>query len=138
MEKIQLDKELSAQLYKEGKYIAKHCYDNVFDNISSVGFKFKEDLRIMFCYVSVGIEGLYTRHACYYIDGMAVDPTFVDVYEDKFVEAKVDYIPFKIMTVDEYFDLLDEEEFADLFKTLAFFEKMKRKELEKNGIVIIG
>lgn len=140
MEKIYLNKELSKELYDKGKYVPKHCYDNVFDNIGSVGRRFmEEEIKIMFCYVSVSIGGLkniYTRHACYYLEGMAIDPTIISVHKESIYD--LDYIPFKVMSVNEYFDLLSREGRADLFKTLREVEELKQGELRENGIALIG
>ena len=140
MDKVYLNKEISRQLHDMGKYIPKHCYDNIFDNISIIGSKFKEEeIKIMFCYVSiVGIEGLYTRHACYYLDGMAIDPTIVSVYRDDFKNSDIHYLPFKIMTVDEYFVLLAREHNTSLFRTFSTVEKIKQRELVEHGITLIG
>lgn len=140
MDKVYLNKELSEELHNAGNYMPKHCYDNVFENIGSVGFRFKEEnIKVMFCYVSVGnLENVYTRHACFYLDGMAVDPTIVSVYKEKFEEQNIEYIPFRIMTIDAYFKLLSRENNTDLIKTFSKVEKLKQDELRKNGIVLIG
>ena len=138
MEKIYLNKELSKELYDKGKYVPKHCYDNVFDNISSVGSRFiEEEIKIMFCYVSVGgLKNIYTRHACYYLEGMAIDPTIISVHKESIYD--LDYIPFRVISVNEYFVLLSREGRTDLFKTFREVEGLKYKELRENGITIIG
>lgn len=140
MEKIYLNRNLSEELYHKGKYVPKHCYDNVFNNIGSVGFKFKEeDIKVMFCYVSVGnLEGLYTRHACFLLDGMAIDPTIISVYNEDIENYEINYIPIRVMSVNEYFILLSREKRTDLFKTFSVVEKLKQKELRDNGITLIG
>lgn len=138
MEKIYLNQRESVELYEKGNYVPKRCYDNVFDHIGSVGCMFlEEDIKVMFCYVKV-LEGLYTRHACYYLDGMAVDPTIVAVYRGNVENCKVDYIPIKIMSVDEYLKLISREHRTDLFKTFRLVEKIKQEELQESGITIIG
>lgn len=140
MEKFYLNRTLSKEVYDAGNYVPKHCYDNVFNNIGSVGFKFKEeDIKVMFCYISVGnLEGLYTRHACYFLDGMAVDPTIISVYGEDIDKYEITYIPIRVVSVNEYFILLSRERRTDLFKTFSTVEKMKHKELKDNGITLIG
>lgn len=134
-----MNKRLSSELAKAGNFIPKYCYDNVFNNIGCIGSKFKdEDIKVMFGYVSVGIEGLYTRHACYYLNDEAIDPTIATVYGEKLDRCNLDYIPFKIMTIDEYFGLLSREGNTDLFRTFKHVELVKNKELAKHGIVLIG
>lgn len=140
MEKIYLNKELSIELYDKGNYVPKQCYDNVFDNIGSVGFRFKEeDIKVMFAYVSIiNLEKLYTRHACFYLDGMAIDPTLVSVYGENIDKYDTHYIPFRIMSVNEYLKLVAREHRADLFKTFKVVESLIHKELREYGITLIG
>lgn len=145
MKKIYLNKELSIEIYDKeiydkGKYTPKHCYDNVFDNIGSVGFRFKEeDIKVMFSYVSIlSLEKTYARHACFYLDGMAIDPTLVSVYGEDIDWCNTHYIPFRILTVNEYLKLVAREHRADLFKTFKVVENLRRKELKGYGITLIG
>ena len=131
---------LSKELSKKGKYIPKHCYDNIFDNIGLIGSMFQEeDIKIMFCYVSVSkLENVYTRHACYYLDGKAIDPTVVNIYKDKIEHYNVNYLPIMIMSVDEYLRLIGKEKRTGLFKTFRKVEEIKQKELTEKGMVFIG
>lgn len=140
MKRIKLNTQKSIESYESGNFFPRQCYDNVFENVGSMGFKYKEeDLKIMFCYMSIEyLENVYTRHVCYYIDGMAIDPTIVSVYKDKVWEKDVEYIPIKIMTVDEYFILLSREGRTDLVDTLLVVEKIVQKELIKDEIMVIG
>lgn len=140
MRKIFLNNELSMELNETGKYIIGSCYDNVFDNISQVSTMFKErDLKVMFCYMSVGkYKNIYTRHACFYLDGEAVDPTIAKLHGDSLPYQEVTYIPFKLLSVDEYFDLASHELRTDINRSLIEAEGMTRKELGENGLIIIG
>ena len=135
-----MNKELSKELGMTGSFIPKHCYDNVFDNIGKIGSKFKDDdIKIMFCYVSVGrMENVYTRHACFYLNGEAIDPTIATLYGESIFDNDIKYIPFKIMSVDEYFVLISREHRADLFKTFKEVEAIKSIQLLKEGIALIG
>ena len=135
-----MNRILSEELYNAGNYVPKHCYDNVFNNIGSVGFRLKEeDIKVMFCYVSVrNLEGIYTRHACFCLDGMAIDPTIISVYKDEIEDYNISYIPIRVISVNEYFILLSREHRIDLFKTFSEIERMKHKELRDNGITLIG
>lgn len=141
MEKVLLNKSLSKELAEKGRFVPKHCYDNVFDNlpiIGSEGFA-KLNFKIMFAYVSIcGAENLYTRHACYYLDGEAVDPTIVNVYRDNLESYDIKYIPIRIMTVNEYLYLLSREHRTDLFKTFRKVEEIKHKEIYEHGLVLLG
>lgn len=140
MERVFLNKELSRQISETGGFIPKHCYDNVFNNIGKIGSIFREeDIKVMFCYVSVGeLKNIYARHACFYLDGEAIDPTITTVYGDRLSKYEVNYIPISIMTVDEYFILIAKEYRTDLTKTFEQVEEIKYKELSKHGIVLIG
>ena len=135
-----MNKCLSHELAKTGEFIPKHCYDNVFNNIGKIGSRFKdEDIRVMFGYVSVGrLKGIYTRHACFYLNDEAVDPTLATLYGDRLEDYEIDYIPFKVMTIDEYFRLLSREHNTDLFKTFKQVERIISKDFSKYGITLIG
>ena len=141
MEKILLDVETSKHLGTNKEFTPKHCYDNVYNNIGALAneeYKNKE-AKVMFAYVSVSkLENIYTRHACYYIDGKAVDPTVLNIYGDKVENYNVHYLPIAIVSVDEYFKLLSREGRTDLFKTLSKVEEIKQKEYIKNGALFIG
>lgn len=139
-EKVYLNTTLSKELSRKGEYTPKYCYDNIFENIGLIGSRFQEeDIKIMFCYVSVlDSTNLYTRHACYYLDGEAIDPTIVNAYKDNTERYNVSYLPIMIMSVNEYLKLISKEKRTDLFKTLRKVEEVKQKKLVEKGVVFIG
>lgn len=139
MEKITLNYELSKELYNKGEYTVNYCYDNVFQNSGVVGNRYPE-MKVMFCYLSVGsIVGLYTRHACFYFNGEAVDPTILDSYEKSGKTLnRIEYIPFKIMSMDEYFQLIAKEKNTGLYRVLSRIEMDEIRKLNEQGLTVIG
>ena len=99
----------------------------------------EDDIKIMFCYVSVlNNTNIYTRHACYYLNGEAIDPTIVNAYKDNTERYNVSYLPIVIISVNEYLKLISKEKRTDLFKTLRKVEDIKQKTLSEKGVMFIG
>lgn len=141
MQKVLLDVNFSKKLSEQGSFIPKHCYDNVYNNLNIlVNEDFLElDFKVMFAYVSVSkLKNVYTRHACFYINGKAVDPTVFNIYKERVTEYDVHYLPIKIMTINEYLILLSREGRTDLFKTLSKVEEIKHKDYFVDGAICIG
>ena len=141
MGKVLFDLEKSEKLSSLGVFTPKCCYDNVYNNLNILAKdEFKNfEIKVMFAYVSVSeLKNIYTRHACYYIDGKAVDPTVYNIYKEKAEDYDIHYLPIMIMSITEYLTLLGREYRTDLFKTLESIEHIKQKKYSENGVIFIG
>lgn len=141
MQKVLLDVSFSEKLSEQGSFIPKHCYDNVYNNLNIlVNDDFvKLDFKVMFAYVSVSkLKNVYTRHACFYINGKAVDPTVFNIYKERASEYDIHYLPIKIMSINEYLMLLSRDGRTDLFRTLSKVEKIKQRNYFGDGAICIG
>lgn len=123
-----------------GEFISKECYDNTFRNLHHFDDVY---LGVVFCWVQVMPgENVYTRHACYLVEGEILDLTLYHNLRGFDARDGIKYYPFKILTVDEYLSAIHEGSSLDdttgLFQVLHTEEKESREWMQKQGNIIIG
>lgn len=99
---------LKTEKFKDvGTFVQKECFDNTFHNVHHFE---KHGCNVVMCWLEV-IPGtnLYTRHACYELDGEILDLTLYHVHGMGSDLLKRKYYPFAILTPGEYFDYLERE-----------------------------
>lgn len=137
------DKELNEK-YGEmfsHRALPNHCYDNVFDHFNEMR-RNEKDFKIFYGWVQIFKgESMYARHACYMIGDSIVDTTLMRKGFSK-IEG-CEYIPIKVMTQKEYFDMivLESEKHTgkvDLIGALREVEVPLMREMMKQGKAVLS
>ena len=140
MKWIKGNKQLSRELAKSCESLKlKHCYDNVFFNLSSIRrweMENQNPIHICFGYISLNDDSnVAIRHCFLEQKGEIIDPTLT-LQENGFNEQK--YVIMKSFNIEGYLEALNEEMCTDLSRFLRSTEQLFQQELFHQGFVPIG
>lgn len=138
-QKLKMNYELSKKMYEEYKNLIKikGCYHNIAMIITRSSVEMLGDLKIGFGAWQIPLyeDNIFAKHCFLLKDNSVIDPTY-------FASGKndnSDYMIFKTLSVDEYLEYLEKDNFDTSLPT--FTDNMFNEiaiELLKEKIILIG
>ena len=138
------DKELNEKygnMFRE-KVKVNRCYDNTLEYLYEM-LRYEKDLKVFFGWVQVFRgQDLYVRHACYLVGDRILDLTLMKKGDFSNI-ADCEYVPIKIMTPEEYGEMIEIEATkhsgrSDLMGVLRKIELPLMKEMMNQGKSTLG
>lgn len=141
--KEKLNIERSIELLGQGfKGVTKACYDNLFANLGAMSDLQRKGHKVepIICFIQFG-ENLFTRHACFTLDGEIIDTTYATLYsksKDSVGSSELPrYVLIKRYTLDSYFKAIEKERVTSLDRVLFTRTLETSKKLMANGFFVL-
>ena len=139
----QLNMEKSIEMLRSGfAGVKKQCYDNLFANFDKMVDleRAGNTVEPIICFIQFG-ENIFTRHACFILNGEIIDTTYAQVYLDNCNEEHGRDLPkyklIKRFTPSSYLKELDKERVTSLDNRLFAATMEGAKQLMTQGCFVL-